>query len=151
MTGLTSLNEKLFVTNDVSLNSRLFVSADSSFNGNLAVSKNIIGQGTSEQGGRGWGPDAQDEAGHDSVPEQPLNVHVRSPVGVAPRVRRHSASRKGFFEDVVWVTYGFIPGFESSMKRCGGEPPALAPVRAGQRAGELPYVHHHMVGEFHVV
>jgi len=46
VTGLTSLNEKVFVTNDVSLNSRLFVSADSSLNGNLAVSKNIIGQGT---------------------------------------------------------------------------------------------------------
>ena len=46
VTGLTSLNEKLFVTGDVSLNSKLFVSADSSLNGNLAVSKNIVGQGT---------------------------------------------------------------------------------------------------------
>jgi predicted acyltransferase (DUF342 family) len=46
VTGVTSLNEKVFVIGDVSLNSRLFVSADSSLNGNLAVSKNIIGQGT---------------------------------------------------------------------------------------------------------
>ena len=46
VTGLTSLNEKLFVTGDVSLNSKLFVSNDVSINGNLGISKNIISQGT---------------------------------------------------------------------------------------------------------